>query len=137
MAAYLGGLQFLDTHTLQQIGRWPTVPSYGVRAWDERGLLYIVNFWGIEVWDIEAQAPLARRRLGGMPRRPSFDPESNVVFVGTTLGGRLWALDPTSLETISVQETGFGMRETLVVEGTGRVLGSTLRDHRAWSIADM
>jgi hypothetical protein len=91
----------------------------------ERDRLYTANMWGLDVFDLATGNRIKRIKLGTVNRHPIIDKERDLIYVPSTVTGRLYILDRTSLKTLGSVNTGYGLRYGLLTQdGKHLVLSS-------------
>ena len=78
--------------------------------------LYLANMWGLDVWDLKTNQRIERIRLGTVNRHPIVDSTHNIIYVPSTVTGRLFALDRTTLKKLGSVNTGYGPRYGLITQ---------------------
>lgn len=98
--------------------------ALGLAVDEEMRRLYVVGVWGMEVFDLDTEELVARRRLGLLPRSPAIDAKRGLVYVASTGDGRIRVFDRETLEPRGSIPIGFGPRIPLY-SATDRLLASS------------
>ncbi len=106
--------------------------ALGISVDADRGRLYVVGVWGMEVFDIATGALVARRRLGLLSRSPAIDAEHDLVYVASTVEGRIQVFDRDSLEPLGAIAVGHGPRIPHYSDSTRRLFSSSSLAHYVW-----
>ena len=91
---------------------------------EEYDRLYATSLWGLDVIDLKTGRVARRIRTGLGARTPAIDRQNGLVYVSTTIEGRLRAFDRTTLEPVGSLPIGYGIRRVLVSAATGRLFAT-------------
>ena len=95
--------------------------------------VWVAGLFGVEVFDADSDRVLARMRTGLGARRPVVDARAGLVYVPTTIEGRLHVFDRRTLAPRGVVAIGYGVRNPHVE--AGRLYVGSARAFRAWPSA--
>ena len=102
---------------------------------EEYDRLYATSLWGVDVIDLKTSRVVRRIRTGTGARTPAIDRQNGLVYVSTTLEGRLRAFDRASLEPVGTLPMGWGTRRPFVSAATGRLFASSELAYYWWNAA--
>jgi hypothetical protein len=102
---------------------------------EEYDRLFATSLWGVDVIDLRTGRVVRRIRTGTGARTPAIDRENGLVYVSTTIEGRLRAFDRATLEPVGVLAIGLGTRRALVSAATGRLFATNDRAYYWWNAA--
>lgn len=111
--------------------------AHGVTVDEEMNRLYAVGLWGMEVFDLRTGALVARKRLGMLGRAPAIDAAHGLLYVPTTVEGKIRVFDRRSLEPRGAIPVGYGPRIPYFSAAHGRLFSSSSRAHYSWSGAEL
>lgn len=106
--------------------------ALGIAVDAELDRLYTVGIWGMEVFDLATGRLIRRHRLGLLSRSPAIDTGNDLVFVPSTVEGKMRIFDRRTLELLDVLAIGHGARIPLYSPARHRVYGGTSRAHHYW-----
>ncbi|MBT6433137.1 MAG: hypothetical protein HOK28_08610, partial [Deltaproteobacteria bacterium] len=91
----------------------------------ERDRLYAANMWGLDVFDLGTGERIKRIKLGTVNRHPIIDKKQNLIYVPSTVSGRLNILDRDTFKVLGSIHAGYGLRYGLITQnGKQLVLSS-------------
>ena len=102
---------------------------------EEYDRLYATSLWGVDVIDLRTGRVARRIRTGTGARTPAIDRQNGLVYVSTTIEGRLRAFDRATLAPVGVVAIGAGARRALVSAATGRLFATNDEAHYWWDAA--
>jgi len=102
---------------------------------EEYDRLFATSLWGVDVIDLKTGRVARRIRTGTGARTPAIDRQNGLVYVSTTIEGRLRAFDRATLEPVGVVDIGAGARRALVSAATGRLFATNDEDYFWWDAA--
>ncbi len=82
----------------------------------EADRLYLANMWGLDVWDLKTQTRIKRMRLGTVNRHPIIDKTNNLIYIPSTVTGRLYVVDRINLQKLGSITTGYGPRYGIITQ---------------------
>jgi hypothetical protein len=113
----------------------------GIGVDEELGRVLIASMWGVDVLDAATGRPLARLRTGFGARAPVVDAAAGLIYVPTTVEGRIHLFDRITLERRGVIPIGYGPRNALLTSalaGRGSLLLATSQEAVwAWSSREL
>ena len=105
----------LENHQLIQ--KYPSIGGIIELTVDpDRDRLYLANMWGLDVWDLKSGERIKRMRLGTVNRHPVVDVEHELIYVPSTVTGRIFILDRETLQELGSITTGYGLRYGLITQ---------------------
>jgi hypothetical protein len=107
-------------------------PSHSLVIDHELDRLIVSGLWGIEVFDLGSGRRIARQRLGTGPRLPLIDERHGIVYVPTTYGGGVWALDRETYAVLGRIDVGNGSRNGLLTRDGLSLFASSSFAHYHW-----
>ena len=78
--------------------------------------------WGMDVWDLKTGQRIKRLRLGTANRHPVIDTQHDLIYVPSTVTGRLFIVDRQSLSVLGSIVTGYGPRYGLLTKKGNRLV---------------
>jgi hypothetical protein len=102
---------------------------------EEYDRLFATSLWGVDVIDLKTGRVARRIRTGTGARTPAIDRQNGLVYVSTTIEGRLRAFDRATLQPVGVVDIGAGARRALVSAATGRLFATNDEDYFWWDAA--
>ena len=102
---------------------------------EEYDRLFATSLWGVDVIDLRTGRVARRIRTGTGARTPAIDRQNGLVYVPTTIEGRLRAFDRASLEPVGTLPIGWGTRRALVSAATGRLFATNEVAYYWWNAA--
>jgi hypothetical protein len=128
----------IDLETLRPTQRFGAYGggSLGVTVDIERDRLLVSTIWGLEIFDLETNALLLRKRLGLFNRPPVIDQLRNRIYISSTVEGKIRVLDRDTYEVIGQIPIGMGPRHLYLSHDGKRLFGSTIRAHYYWDLGD-
>lgn len=106
--------------------------AHGITVDEELDRLYSVGLWGMEVFDLETGALVARKRLGMLGRAPAIDTVNDLLYVPSTVEGKIRVLDRKTLELRGALAIGHGPRIPYYSPRGARVFSSSSLAHYYW-----
>ena len=104
---------------------------------EEYDRLFATSLWGVDVIDLRTGRVERRIRTGTGARTPAIDRQNGLVYVSTTIEGRLRAFDRETLAPVGVVAIGYGSRRPLVSAARGRLFASNEDAYYWWSAASL
>ena len=104
---------------------------------EEYDRLFATSLWGVDVIDLRTGRVARRIRTGTGARTPAIDRQNGLVYVSTTVEGRLRAFDRATLAPVGVVAIGYGTRRPLVSAASGRLFGSNESAYYWWGAATL
>jgi hypothetical protein len=124
----------IDLETLQLRGR--IEPHHGATSQVSMDEVYHRVFlsspWGLDVFDLETGRPLARFRTGLGCRTAIVDAATGLVYVPTTVEGRIHVVTRSTLRRVGTLDVGFGTRNAFVSRGAAALLATNDRGYYYW-----
>lgn len=111
--------------------------AHGVTVDEEMDRLYAVGLWGMEVFDLRTGALIARKRLGMLGRAPAIDKARGLLYVPTTVEGKIRVFDRRTLAPRGAMPIGYGPRIPYFSATQDRLYSSSGLAHYAWSGAEL
>jgi hypothetical protein len=102
---------------------------------EEYDRLFATSLWGVDVIDLRTGRVVRRIRTGTGARTPAIDRQNGLVYVSTTLEGKLRAFDRATLEPAGALPIGWGTRRALVSAATGRLFATNEVAYYWWNAA--
>ena len=93
---------------------------------------FLSSPWGLDVFDLETGRPLTRLRTGLGCRTAVVDAANDLVYVPTTVEGRIRVLARASLQPLGTLDVGYGPRNALVSNGAAALLATNARGYFYW-----
>jgi hypothetical protein len=109
----------------------------GITVDEELGRLFVSSMWGLDVFDVNTGRPVQRIRTGFGARTAVVDPSAGLVYVATTIEGRIHVLDRTTLARRGVIAIGYGPRNSLVTQTSPSLLATSSQALFAWSSEEL
>ena len=136
-ADWIGGslVREIDLASLAEVAAHPhhNGGAVGAAVDSELGRLYVVGLWGMEVIDLASGRTIHRTRLGLLSRMPVIDAKRNLVYVASTVEGRIHVFDRATLAPRGSLAVGFGVRLLHWSPATDRLFASSSRGAYWWS----
>lgn len=140
-AEWIGGsvVHEVDLASLEEVARYPAQNggAVGVAVDDVYGRLYVVGLWGMEVIDLSSGDVVLRRRLGLLSRAPVIDERRGLVYVPSTVEGRIRVFDRETLALRGTLAVGFGVRLLHLSAATDRLFASSWRAAWSWPASEL
>jgi hypothetical protein len=102
---------------------------------EEYDRLFATSLWGVDVIDLRTGRVSRRIRTGTGARTPAIDRRNGLVYVSTTIEGRLRAFDRASLEPVGTLAMGWGTRRPFVSAAAGRLFATNEVAYYWWNAA--
>ena len=93
--------------------------------------------WGLDVFDLETGLPLARLRTGFGCRTAVVDTANDLIYVPTTVEGRIRVLDRASLRRRGVIDIGYGPRNAFFSDRASALLATSSSAYYYWKSDDL
>jgi hypothetical protein len=93
---------------------------------------FVTSPWGLDVFDLETGRPLARIRTGLGGRTTVLDVARALVYMPTTVEGRIHVFARTSLRRLGAIDVGYGPRNALFSDGAAALLATNARGYYYW-----
>jgi len=106
--------------------------SLGVTIDEENDRMFVVGMWGISAWDLREGRVVWRHRLGLMSRFPLIDEARGLIYVPSTVAGRIQVFDRTTLAALGNIPIGFGVRLAYLSPDGERLYASSSRAAYWW-----
>jgi len=128
----------IDLDTLELTGRLGAHSggSLGTTADVVRDRLLVASIWGLEVFDLATGRVIARKRLGLMARPPVIDEPRGVLYVSSTVDGKLRVLDLDDYSLLAQIPIGMGVRHPYLSADGQRLFASSNGGQFVWRLAD-
>jgi hypothetical protein len=97
--------------------------------------LFATSVWGLDVIDLKTGRVERRIRTGTGARTPVIDARNGLIYVGTTIEGRMRAFDRETLRLVGVLAIGSGARRGLFSATSGRLLATNDEAYYSWDAA--
>ena len=97
--------------------------------------LFAASPWGLDVIDLRTGRVERRIRTGTGARTPMIDTRNGLVYVSTTVEGKLRAFDRRTLAPVGVLAMGAGARRTHFSAATGRLFATNDEAYYWWDAA--
>jgi hypothetical protein len=136
VAEWIGGsfVREIDLATAAEIARFAHHDggAVGAAVDSEFGRLYVVGLWGMEVIELKSGRTIHRARLGLLSRIPVIDAKRGLLYVASTVEGRIHVFDRATLEPRGTLPIGFGVRLLHLSPATDRLYASSARAAFWW-----
>ena len=109
----------------------------GITVDEEFRRLFVSSMWGLDVFDVDTGRPVQRIRTGFGARSAVVDPSASLVYVATTVEGRIHVLDRATLARRGVIAIGNGPRNALVTQTSPALLATSSKALFAWSSEEL
>lgn len=109
----------------------------GIVVDEELDRLYVAGFWGLDVLDIKSTKPVDRIRTGFITRTPAIDKKRNLIFVPSTMEGKIRVLDRNTLELLKTIPIGYEVRKALISKDWDRLFVGTKAGSFYWRIDEL
>ncbi len=129
----------LDLEKLEIVNRYALNDggSLGVTVDEAYDRIYVAGLWGFSAWDLTTGRIVMRRRLGLLNRYPVISETAGLIFVPSTVAGRIYVLDRETLAGKGVIPIGFGVRLAHVSEAAGRLCASSSQNAFCWTLQEL
>jgi len=129
----------LDLETLEVVKRYALNDggSVGVTVDEAYDRIYVAGLWGFSAWDLSTGRILRRSRLGLLNRYPVISETSGLIYVPSTVAGRIYVFDRETLVPMGVIPIGFGVRLAHVSEKTERLCASSSQKAFCWTTEEL
>lgn len=97
--------------------------------------LFAATVWGVDVINLRTGRVERRIRTGTGARTPVIDAKNNLVYVSTTIEGKLRAFDRATLRPVGVVAIGAGARRAHISAATGRLFATNDEAYYWWDAA--
>jgi hypothetical protein len=105
-------------------------------AIDERyDRLFATSVWGVDVINLRTGRVERRIRTGAGARTPAIDTRNGLVYVPTTIEGKLRVFDRASLRPVGVVAVGAGSRRAYFQASAGRLFATNDKNYYWWDAA--
>jgi hypothetical protein len=94
--------------------------------------LFVSSMWGLEVLDIESGRAVARVRTGLGCRTAVVDPVNELVYLPSTIEGRIRVLDRETLDVIGAIDVGYGTRNALFAAESRALIATNALAYYSW-----
>jgi hypothetical protein len=101
----------------------------GITVDNKLDRVIISGFWGFSVIDLISKKVLKKIRTGFLPRAAVIDEKNNLVFIASTLDGKIRVFNRESYTLIKTIPVGFGVRNLLVEKLGKNLLFGNNKDH--------
>jgi len=91
----------------------------------EQDKLYLANMWGMDIYNLKTGAREKRLKLGTVNRHPIIDERRNMIYVPSTVTGRLYVVNRKTFEVLGSIHTGYGLRYGLLTRDGKQLIIST------------
>jgi len=106
--------------------------ALGITVDEKMSRLYVVGVWGMEVFDIDSGELVARRRLGMLSRSPAIDTSRGLVYVPSTVEGKIRVFDQRTLELLGTIAVGHGPRIPHYSSATDKLFSGSSLAYYTW-----
>jgi hypothetical protein len=141
LAEWIGGANVyeVDLDSLEVRAAYPhnDGASAGVTVDEAYGRIYVVGLWGVSAWDVNARRVIWRSRVGLLSRYPVIDEVHGLVYVPSTVAGRIYVFDRETLDARGSIPIGFGVRLAYVSRATGRLFAGSSRGAFSWKTEEL
>jgi hypothetical protein len=129
----------LDLEKLEIVKRYALNDggSLGVTVDEAYDRIYVAGLWGFSAWDLSTGRVVMRRRLGLLNRYPVISETAGLIYVPSTVAGRIYVFDRETLALKGVIPIGFGVRLAHVSEETERLCASSSRKAFCWTTKEI
>ena len=104
---------------------------------EELNRIYIVGLWGLEVFDLETKQLIFRKRLGFVNRFPVIDAKHNLLYVPSTVTGKIYVLHRKTLDLQGTLPIGYGPRYPYMTQDGTRFITSSHQAYYYWDTANL
>lgn len=111
--------------------------AIGLAVDEELERIYVTGLWGMEVFDLRSGALIARRRLGFFSRVPVLDAEHDLLYVPSTVEGKIRVFDRHDLEPLGAIAIGYGTRHPYLSFDSQRFFASSRAAYYWWDAAEL
>ena len=122
----------LETGTRRTLYAHRDGGALGITVDEKMGRLYVVGVWGMEVFDIDSGKIVARKRLGLLSRSPTIDGSRGLVYVASTVEGKIRVFDQRTLELRGTIAIGHGPRIPHYSSIADKLLSGSSFAYYAW-----
>jgi len=127
----------LETLEIEHRYRLNNGGSVGVTVDEALDRIYVAGLWGFSAWDLSTGRVVFRKRLGLLNRYPVIDEAHGLLYVPSTVAGRIYVFDRTTLASRGVIPIGFGVRLAYLSNETGRLFASSSETAFYWSTDEL
>lgn len=111
--------------------------SLGATVDDTASRLWVSHLWGVSVFNLKSGALLKKHRLGFMNRPAVFDFNNNLVFIASSLSGRIYVFNRVTMQRVKAIAVGMGPRYLYVSNQTNRLYYGTIAGSYALDLGGM
>jgi len=109
--------------------------TWGVSVDEENNRLLISGYWGVQILDLKSGDIIKKFRTGLLPRAAVVDKVNNLIFIPTTIEGKIRVYDRNTLDLIKTIPVGFGTRYPGLSDNSSILFASSLKRHFYWDIS--
>ena len=106
--------------------------AIGLTVDEDLDRIYVTGLWGLEVFDLETGNLIFRKRLGFFSRVPVLDAERGLLYVPSTVEGKIRVFDRGSLQLLGVIPIGYGTRHAYLSLAGDRFFASSQVAYYYW-----
>jgi hypothetical protein len=99
--------------------------SLGATVDEAENRLWVSHIWGVSVFDLTTGLLVTKHRGGFVNRPVVIDPINNLVFMASTVQGRIYAFDRKTAQPLTTIPLGIGSRYLLVSPETKRLFAAS------------
>lgn len=141
VAEWLAGHNIIEINrsTSEVIATYPhnNGGSVGVTIDEENDRMFVVGMWGISAWDLSERRVVWRHRLGLLSRSPVIDKARGLIYVPSTVAGRIQVFDRETLALRGSIPIGFGTRLVYLSPDGERFYASSSRAAYWWPAEEL
>jgi hypothetical protein len=102
---------------------------------EEYDRLFAASLWGVDVIDLRTGQVERRMRTGTGARTPVIDTQNGLVYIPSTVEGKMRVFDRETLRPVGVLAIGAGARRALFSAATGRLFATNDKAYYWWDAA--
>jgi len=99
-----------------------------------RDRLLVASIWGLEVFDLKTGRVITRKRLGLVSRPPVIDEARGVLYISSTVDGKLRVLDLDDYSLVEQIPIGMGIRHPYLSNDGRRLFASSNGGQFYWPL---
>lgn len=124
----------IDLESLRVVARYDVGGggALGITVDPGRDRLLVSSVWGLDVFDLRNDALLTRRRLGFGNRSVVLDEQRNLLYVPSTVEGKIHILDRDSFDVVGQIPIGIGVRFPYLSLDGQQLFASSDAAHFVW-----
>jgi len=124
----------LETLKLERVFRFNGGASVGVTIDEATDTLWISHLWGISVFDLKTGKLMKKHRLGFVTRPAVVDTVNNLIYVASTVQGRVHVIDRYGFRYVTSLALGWGTRYLLISKNMQRLFASSISGAYAFDL---